>query len=89
LANGKLHRMFGESAGDPEYLNQIERRKLVPDSRVIGAIEARLRDGTLTAADRDTIGAVAPEPIRKRFAGIKPTAPLCARQAWWAFWRGW
>jgi hypothetical protein len=89
MASGKLHRMFGEVAGETDYLNQIERRKLIPDSRVIGAIEARLRDGTLTAADRDTIAAVAPEPIRKRLASIKVSAPLCPRQAWWAFWRGW
>ena len=89
MANGKLHRMFGDMAGDPDYVNQIERRRLVPDSRVIGAIEARLRDGTLTASDRDTIAAAAPEPIRKRFAAIKPSTPLCPPQPWWAFWRGW
>ena len=81
--------MFGDIGGDSDYLNQIERRRLVPDSRVIGAIEARLRDGTLSASDRDTIAAVAPEPIRKRFAAIKASTPLCPHNPWWAFWRGW
>ena len=88
LASGKLHRIFGDMAGDSDYLSQIERRRLVPDSRVIGAIEARLRD-SLSASDRDTIAAVAPESIRKRFADIKMSTPLCPHNPWWAFWRGW
>jgi hypothetical protein len=88
VASGKLHRTFGEVAGDPDYLNQIERRKLVPDSRVTGAIEARLRDGTLTVANRETFSAVAPQPLRLRFANVKPSAPACPQQPWWAFWRG-
>jgi thymidine phosphorylase len=89
LASGKLHRMFSDMGGDSDYANQIERRRLVPDSRVIGAIEARLRDGTLSASDRDTIAAVAPEPIRKRLASIKVSTPLCPHNPWWAIWRGW
>ena len=72
MASGKLHRMFGDMAGDRDYLSQIDRRALSADSRVTGAIEARLRDGTLTAANRDAFSAAAPAAVRQRFAGIKP-----------------
>ena len=41
MASGKLHRMFGEMAGDSDYLSQIDRRALSADARVTGAIEAR------------------------------------------------
>ena len=47
-----------------------------------------LRDGTLTTSERDSISAVAPTPLKQRFANVKPATPLCPPQPWWAFWRG-
>jgi hypothetical protein len=59
----------------------------VPDQRMIGAIEARLRDGYLTLPDRDRINASAPQDVRTRFARIEPRKSPCPEQPWWAFWR--
>jgi hypothetical protein len=69
-------------------INGLRQRTLAPDPRVIGGIEARLRDGTLGTADRETFAAAAPQTIRQRFANVKPSTPLCPIQPWWAFWRG-
>ena len=59
----------------------------VPDQRMIGAIEARLRDGYLTLADRDRINASAPQDVRTRLVRIESRKSPCPEQPWWAFWR--
>jgi hypothetical protein len=84
-------RQSGRMAFDPDQdtMDRFRTRQLFPDSRVTGAIEARLRDGTLTAANRDAFSAAAPAAVRQRFTGVKPSTPLCPAQPWWAIWRGW
>ena len=59
----------------------------VPDQRMIGAIEARLRDGYLTLPDRDRINASAPQDVRTRLVRIESRKSPCPEQPWWAFWR--
>jgi hypothetical protein len=76
-----------ESDDASRDINQLRQRTLVPDPRVVGGIEARLRDGTLKAADAEMFAAAAPQPLRQRFANVKPSTPLCPVQPWWAFWR--
>lgn len=58
-----------------------------PDPKVVAAIEARLNDGYLTAANRDQFNASVPSGVRERFAGIKPREPACMAKPWWAFWQ--
>jgi hypothetical protein len=60
---------------------------MAPDRPVIAAIEAWLRDGYLTKADRDRLSANAAEEIRHRLARIEPPPSPCPAQPWWAFWR--
>jgi hypothetical protein len=74
---------------DPETMNRFRTRVMDADPRVTGAIEARLRDGTLTHSERDAIVAVAPAALKPRFANVRPAAALCPPQPWWAIWRGW
>jgi hypothetical protein len=81
---GRIERQFGP---DPDLINRINRRELIADPRVVSAIEARLRDGTLTASDRDKFSAAALPPLRQRFASVKPSTRACPAQPWWAFWR--
>jgi hypothetical protein len=71
-----------------EKIAALNRLEYVADAGVLTAIEARLRDGTLTASDRETFAAAATQPIRQRLANVKPSTPLCPPQPWWAFWRG-
>jgi hypothetical protein len=73
----------GRQASD----QKIDPSRVIPDPRVIAAIEARLRDGLFTRNDRDWIGASAPEAIRARFTRIEPPDPPCPRPAWWAIWQ--
>jgi hypothetical protein len=62
-------------------------REIHLDPKVIAAIEARLNEGYLTAANRDQFNASVPSGVRERFAGIKPREPACMEKPWWAFWR--
>jgi hypothetical protein len=73
---------------DPAEAARIRRIEFAADPRVVAALEQRLADGVLTKADRDTFSAAAPQWVRLRLAGVKPAAPLCPAQPWWAFWRG-
>ena len=73
---------------DPAEAARIRRIEFAADPRVVAAIEQRLADGVLTKADRETFSAAAPQWVRLRLAGVKPSAPLCPAQPWWAFWRG-
>jgi hypothetical protein len=73
---------------DPAEAARIRRIEFAADSRVVAAIEQRLADGVLTKTDRDTFSAAAPQWVRLRLAGVKPSTQLCPAQPWWAFWRG-
>jgi hypothetical protein len=74
---------------DPAEAARIRRIEFAADPRVVTAIEARLADGVLTKADRDTFSnAAAPQWVRLRLAGVKPSTPRCPAPPWWAFWRG-
>jgi hypothetical protein len=72
---------------DPAEAARVRRLEFVADPRVVTAIEQRLADGVLSTADRDNLSATAPQWIRLRFTGVKPSTPLCPA-SWWAFWRG-
>jgi hypothetical protein len=63
-------------------------RTVVPDSRILSAIEARLRDGQLTSANRDALSADAPRWVRDRLVKIEPhKATLCPEKPWWQVWK--
>jgi hypothetical protein len=74
---------------DPDYIRSFKENfaDIEPNRSVIAAIEARLRDGLLTKANRDEIAAAAPPQIRERFARIDPPKSNCPDEPWWAFWR--
>jgi hypothetical protein len=57
------------------------------DPKIIAAIEARLNDGYLTAANRDQFNASVPVGVRERFSRIKPQQSACMEKPWWAVWR--
>jgi hypothetical protein len=59
-----------------------------PDPRVLAALESRLRDGQLTAANRDVLSSEAPRWVRDRLVKIEPRQQsLCPEKPWWAVWR--
>jgi hypothetical protein len=96
LQSGKIDPRFaevqerlGEPIGsvDPDYLQKAMKDELVYDLSVLDAIEARLRDGLLTKAERDHFTPAAPQWIRDRFARVEPPKSDCPDQPWWAFWR--
>lgn len=63
-------------------------RGVLPDPRVLSAIEARLRDGQLTTANRDVLSADAPRWVRDRLVKIEPRkATLCPEKPWWQVWK--
>ena len=72
---------------DAEMLQPLYNVQFEADQGVVAAIEMRLRDGVLTAAERDRIAAAAPDSLRLRFTSIKPPKSPCPEQPWWAFWR--
>jgi hypothetical protein len=82
------NRAFGVIRG-----NGAEGRKSIsddinPDPRVIAALEARIRDGQLTVANRDVISSEAPRWLRDRLVKIEPRAQsLCPEKPWWAVWK--
>jgi hypothetical protein len=54
------------------------------DPRVVEAIEAVIRAGYLTKANRDEIGANVPRELKDRFARIVGSTPPCPKPPWWA-----
>jgi hypothetical protein len=58
-----------------------------PDPRVLAALEARLREGQLTRANRDVLSSEAPRWVRDRLVKIEPRQSLCPEKPWWAVWR--
>lgn len=59
-----------------------------PDSRVVIALETRIRDGQLTPANRDLLAGEAPRWVRDRLVKIEPRQQsLCPEKPWWAVWR--
>jgi hypothetical protein len=63
----------------PAVLNKAE-----IDPRVVEAIEAVIRAGYLTKANRDEIGANVPRELKDRFARIVGSTPPCPKPPWWA-----
>jgi hypothetical protein len=63
----------------PVVLNKAE-----IDPRVVQAIEAVIRGGYLTKANRDEIGANVPRELKDRFARIVGSTPPCPKPPWWA-----
>jgi hypothetical protein len=61
--------------------------EIIPESRVIMALEARLRDGELTSANRDMISGEAPRWVRDRLVKIEPRQSICPQKPWWAIWK--
>jgi hypothetical protein len=59
-----------------------------PDPRVLAALEARIRDGQLTGANRDVLSSEAPRWVRDRLVKVEPRPQsLCPEKPWWAIWR--
>lgn len=82
----KIQEALGETGIDPEYLKKAKEAEFVFDSAVLNAIEARLRDGLFTTAERDYFAKSAPQQIRERFERIVPRKSTCPEEPWWAFW---
>jgi hypothetical protein len=83
----RVQEQLGTIGIDPDYLQKAKNAEFVYDSGVLNAIEARLRDGLLTKAERDHFTPVAPQQIRERFARVEPRKSVCPDEPWWAFWR--
>jgi hypothetical protein len=71
---------------DPEIM-QLALRTVRPDEKVLAGIEALMRAGYLTASQRSDINAIAPKPIRERFAQVVGNKSPCPAPPWWAVWR--
>ena len=52
--------------------------------RVVEAVEALMRAGYLSKAQRDEIGASVPREIKERFARVIGSTPTCPTPPWWA-----
>lgn len=90
--NNRLLDRYGTLLASSPYADQSDLQKahaahITVDMSIEAAIEARLRDGLLTAADRDRFIAVAPQHLRDRFLRIQPSKAACLQEPWWAFWR--
>jgi hypothetical protein len=82
----RVQEQLGTTGIDPDYLKKAKDAEFVYDSGVLNAIEARLRDGLLTKAERDHFAPLAPQQIRERFARVEPRKSACPDEPWWAFW---
>lgn len=60
---------------------------ILPDPRVLAALETRIREGQLTTANRDVISSEAPRWVRDRLVKIEPRQSLCPEKPWWAIWK--
>jgi hypothetical protein len=54
------------------------------DPGVVDALEALIRAGYLTKAQRDEVGASVPRDIKERLARIVPIVAPCPKPPWWA-----
>jgi hypothetical protein len=80
------NRAFGAIRGSEARKSVVE--DVAPDPRVLIALEARLRDGQLTTANRDVLSSEAPRWVRDRLVKIEPRhQSLCPEKPWWAIWR--
>ena len=79
----QANRQFGALRGADTRKGMDE---IVPDPRVITALEARLRDGLLTTANRDMLSGEAPRWVRDRLVKIEPRQSLCPAKPWWQVW---
>ncbi len=81
----QANRQFGALRGSETRKGVGE--EIAPEPRVVMALEARLRDGQLTTANRDMISGEAPRWVRDRLVKIEPHQSLCPAKPWWAIWR--
>ena len=81
----QANRQFGALRGSETRKSVGD--EIAPEPRVIMALEARLRDGQLTTANRDMISGEAPRWVRDRLVKIEPHQSLCPAKPWWAVWR--
>ena len=80
----QANRQFGTLRGaDPR--KGVE--EVMPDLRVISALEALVRDGEIPGAIRDMISGEAPRWVRDRLVKIEPRLSLCPAKPWWAIWK--
>ena len=68
-------------------MQQLASLKFTHDPKVLTGIEGLIRAGYLTAGERGSIGALAPAPIRDRFARIVANVSPCPKPPWWAVWK--
>lgn len=81
------NRAFGVIRGGNEGRKSVS-DDIHPDPRVLAGLDARIRDGQLTAANRDVISSEAPRWVRDRLVKIEPRQQsLCPEKPWWAVWK--
>lgn len=61
--------------------------RLVPDPRVMVAVEGLMKAGYLSRAQREEIGANVPPEVKHRFALVVANASPCPKPPWWAVWK--
>lgn len=73
--------------GDTPSAQQLASPKFTHDPKVLSGIEGLIRAGYLTAAERSSIAALAPSPIRDRLARVVANVSPCPKPPWWAVWK--
>ncbi len=98
-ANATIKNVVAEMKVDPRFaavsaelghtpaMQQLASLKFTHDPKVLTGIEGLIRAGYLTAVERGSIGALAPAPIRDRFARIVANVSPCPKPPWWAIWK--
>ncbi len=80
----QANRQFGALRG-AEAPKGVE--EVMPDLRVIAALETRVRDGEIPAATRDMISGESPRWVRDRLVRIESRLSLCPAKPWWQVWK--
>lgn len=98
-ANATTKKLIAEIKVDPHFaatsaemghtpaVQQLTSLKFTHDPKVLSGIEGLIRAGYLTAAERSSIGALAPAPIRDRLARVVANVSPCPKPPWWAVWK--
>ena len=74
--------------GHTPAMQQLASLKFVHDPKVLAGIEGLIRAGYLTAADRGSIGALAPARDPRHVSpASSPMCSPCPKPPWWAMWK--
>jgi hypothetical protein len=86
-ANATAKNVVAEVKADTPSAQPLASPKFTHDPKVLSGIEGLIRAGYLTAAERSSIGALAPAPIRERLARVVAYVSPCPNPPWWAVWK--